>query len=319
MGSVPAVPRIERGRIYRGVYAKRVDDQAVVAEAELERAHVANGSLQFETALGQSRAFSDGIFLLRIPDGLDLSAGDGFAEQFFLGSGAAPYGRFRELGPAEFGDPLLGFHHRINQIEQFLLERRFLELCYPPEIALLGEQLIQLSQQIMSAVLRHVAVPPDLWSRATGGCADARGSYHLTFNHYRPEHEGCGLSSHKDDGFVTILRTTAPGLEVNRRDQWERVPVDHACFVVNFGLAMEILTAPCERPVTAIMHRVSHQDRDRSSFGHFTSSCCLPGSDEGIYRYQAGTGLERICASRELIDNNDYEIYNGTEQPEESR
>jgi hypothetical protein len=112
------------------------------------------------------------------------------------------------------------------------------------------------------------------------------------------------------------LRTTAPGLEVNRHSRWERVPVDPRYFVVNFGLSMEILTAPLATPVAAIMHRVSHQTQDRSSFGHFTSSCCLPGTDQGIYRYRPGKGLERVCASRELIDNNDYEIYEGTKRPE---
>ena len=319
MGSAPVAPRIERGQIYRDVYAKRVDQEAVVADAEFERARIEHGSLVFETPAGQGRALDDGIFLLRMPPGLDVTAGDGFAAQFFLGPGVPPYGRFRELGPEEFGDPLLGFHRRTNQIEQFLLERRFWDRYYPAEIAHLGGQLVQLSQQILASVLAYVGIPSALAAQATGGCTEARGSYHLTFNHYRPDHEGCGLSSHKDDGFLTILRTTAPGLEVNRRSQWERVPVYRELLVINFGLSMEILTAQCDRPVAAIMHRVSHQDLDRSSFGHFTSSCCLPGFDEGIYRYRAGVGLERVCASRELIDNNDYEIYNGTELPEERR
>lgn len=56
----------------------------------------------------------------------------------------------------------------------------------------------------------------------------------------------------------------------------------------------------------------------RSSFGHFSSSGCLPGEDEGIYRYVHESGLERVCGSRELIDENDYEIYAGTDAPDGS-
>lgn len=312
----PAPAAITRGTIYRDVYAKRVDDQAVTAEAALVRGRIVDGALAFASDAERGRALADGIFQLDVPTGLALAPGDAFAAQFYRGPAAEPYGRFRELGPARFGDPLLGFHQRINQIEQFLLERRFWATEYPIEIARMGEAMTALSQQVLRSVLAHVGLPAAEWARATGGCTERAGSYHLTFNHYRPQLDGYGLSSHKDDGFLTILRTTAPGLEINRRDRWERVPVDPSCFVVNFGLSMEILTAASRAPVAAIMHRVSHQALDRSSFGHFTSSNCQPGADQGIYRYRPGHGLDRVCASRELIDHNDYEIYQGTERPE---
>jgi hypothetical protein len=286
-------------------------------DADLVRAWLSGDELRFAGEPDRTRALRDGIFQLAVPTGLALAAGDAFARGFFAGPHGGPYGRFRELRSGYFGDPLLGFHQRVNQIEQFLLERRFWARDYPPEIATLGEALTRVSQQVLCAVLAHVGIPRADWARATGGCSESAGSYHLTFNHYRPQQPGCGLSSHKDDGFLTILRTTAPGLEVNRQSRWERVPVDPEAFIVNFGLSMEILTAASLVPVAAIMHRVAHQASDRSSFGHFTSSCCLPGSDQGIYRYRAGAGLERVCASRELIDNNDHEIYQGTERPEE--
>ncbi|MFD9904553.1 2OG-Fe(II) oxygenase family protein [Streptomyces sp. NPDC059063] len=245
-----------------------------------------------------------------------MAAGDAFARQFYEGPAATPYGRFRDIGSDQFGDPLLGFHQRVNQIEQFLLERRFWSAGYPAEIAALGEALTRLARAVLCSVLTHVGIPERDWRRATGGCSRAEGSYHLTFNHYRPAREEIGLSSHKDDGFLTILRTTAPGLEVSREDHWETVPADPGCFIVNFGLSMEILTASSRMPVAAIMHRVARQQDDRSSFGHFSSSGCLPGEDEGIYRYVHGSGLERVCGSRELIDENDYEIYAGTDAPE---
>ena len=312
---------IRAGRIYRDVYDKRADDRRAHGRptggqlplAELEVAHIDDGVLAFESSSARDRALADGVFFMEIPDHLDVTAGDEFAGQFHLGSSAEPYGRFRGLGPDEFGDPLLGFHQRVNQIEQFLLERRFWARHFPTEIAKLGEDLTVLSRRILRGVLHHVGIPSVDWMRATGGCSDAAGSYHLTFNHYRPTLDEIGLNSHKDDGFITVLRTTSPGLEVNRDNAWEAVPADVAHFVVNFGLSMELLTAACDAPVAAIMHRVAQQDADRSSFGHFSSSRCAPGDDDGIYRYLPGTGLQRLCGSRELIDANDHEIYQGTE------
>lgn len=310
-----SAPRIARGKIYSDVYDRRVDDQEAVVEAELARAWLDGEELRFAEPSQRDRALADGVFLLRVPAGFPLASGDAFARQFYRGAASPPYGRFRELRSEIFNDPLLGFHERINQIEQFLLERRFWQSHYPAEIAALGDALTALSGSILRAVLGHVGIPHEDWPRATGGCSELGGSYHLTFNHYRPALEGCGLSSHKDDGFLTILRTTAPGLEINRAGRWERVPVEEASFVINFGLSMEILTAASRAPVAAIMHRVSHQSQDRSSFGHFTSSRCAPGQDAGIYRYVVGEGLQLVCASRELIDNNDHEIYQGTDRP----
>ncbi|MFI6642546.1 2OG-Fe(II) oxygenase family protein [Streptomyces sp. NPDC050504] len=310
------VPEIRRGKIYQDVYEKRSPDRPALGEARLERARAAGGGLDFGGTEARDRAFRDGVFLLEIPGDLDVSTGDAFARQFYEGPAAEPYGRFRDIHSDRFGDPLLGFHQRINQIEQFLLERRFWATAYPPEISALGESLTRLSQHVLRSVLSTVGIPERDWRRATGGCSQSAGSYHLTFNHYRPAHQDIGLSSHKDDGFLTILRTTAPGLEVSREDHWETVPADPDCFIVNFGLSMEILTAGSRTPVAAIMHRVARQQDDRSSFGHFSSSGCLPGEDEGVYRYAHGSGLERVCGSRELIDENDHEIYAGTDAPD---
>ena len=311
----PVVPRVERGQIYQNVYAKRDEERPVVRSAVLERARVSDGALCFDGDAARSRAFADGVFLLEVPRDSDLRAPDLFSQQFHLGRAVEPYGRFRDLTSETFGDPLLGFHQRVNQIEQFLLERRYWAAHYPPEITATGEMFSVLGRAVLRSVLQAVGIPPEDWFRASGGCSEGMGSYHLTFNHYRPHFDSCGLSSHKDDGFVTVLRTTNPGLEANRHGEWESVDADDRAFVVNFGLAMEILTAECRSAVAAIMHRVRRQSTDRSSFGHFTSSNCEPGRDLGIFRFRPGIGLELVCASRELIDNNDHEIYEGTERP----
>ncbi len=304
--------------IYRDVLDRRLDETEALAPAQLERATVPDGrGLTFRSPESRDKALEDGVFVLEIPEGFELAAGDRFAEGFYRGPQAPPYGRFRELTADTFGDPLLGFHERINQIEQFLLERRFWSSHYPAEIRRVGEALTDLSTRILRSILDWIEIPPAQWERATGGCSSRAGSYHLTFNHYRPDFGGVGLSSHKDDGFLTILRTRQAGLEVNRRGRWERIVVDDDCFVINFGLSMEILTRRSVRPIAAILHRVAHQAEHRVSYGHFTSSACEPGASAGIYSYGPESGLRQVCESRELINANDEEIYLGTESGDE--
>ncbi|MGJ0577919.1 2OG-Fe(II) oxygenase family protein, partial [Xenorhabdus bovienii] len=208
------------------------------------------------------------------------------------------------------------FHTRSDQIEQFLLERRFWQKVYPNAITNTGINLIRLSTIILRSILELTDIPIKDWFTATGGCVDSQGTYHLTFNHYRPYFQGIGLSSHKDDGFLTILRSNFPGLEVNINNRWESVSPLEDHFIINFGLSMELLTKNTIQPVNAIMHRVSHQSKDRHTFGHFTSSYCNPEKDAGIYSYSSKQGLFKICNSRELINFNDEEIYEGTYPPD---
>ncbi|MEN1478788.1 hypothetical protein AAIH16_34950, partial [Pseudomonas aeruginosa] len=213
--------QLNRGSIYQDVYEKRIDKRPVDTLAKLQEAYLEDEHLVFPSEQTRVAALRDGVFLLRIPDDFQVRDCDLFASNFFKGPAIAPYGAFRELTAETFDDPLLGFHERINQIEQFLLERRFWKTHYPEEILQAGEQLTAYSRQLLRAILSLTDIDPEFWSLATGGASDAQGSYHLTFNHYRPRFAGVGLASHKDDGFLTLLRTTEPGLEVNRNDRWE--------------------------------------------------------------------------------------------------
>jgi hypothetical protein len=303
---------LDRGKIYQRELHKRIDDRPAETAASLQRAVLDGPELVFASASMLDQALDDGVFLLTVPHSMDFTACDAFARQFYTGSEHLSYGRYRHLTGDRFGDELLGYHERSNQIEQFLLERRLWQAVYPPEIDASGIALTAIAGRVLRAILKLTDIPIRHWPEATGGCSVESGSYHLTFNHYRPAQPGIGLSSHKDDGFVTILRTTSPGLEINHCNRWESVTPDPACFVINFGLSMEILTRQSSRPVSAIMHRVQHQTADRFSFGHFSSSFCTPGSESGIYGYDSRRGLRRICSSRELIDANDDEIYHGT-------
>ncbi len=309
MMPVPRVPA-PANALYSAVYHKRVDARPVNQAADLVSAGIEGGQLSFATDQARRQAFADGVFLLTIPGAIDVGAADRFANQFYRGD-ASEYGHFRAITACQLGDGLLGFHQRVDQIEQFLLERRFWASHYPAEIADTGEKMTALARQILCAALDYAGIPAPAWTRATGSCAHGGGAYHLTFNHYRAQMAEVGLSSHKDDGFLTILRTTQPGLEVNRFDRWEKVVSGPDTFVINFGLSMEWLTARCKSPVAAILHRVTRQTEDRTSFGHFSSSNFI-SRDRGIFSYCPIRGLQRVCDARALIEHNDREIYQGT-------
>lgn len=319
MGSNSSRPEIVRGKIYQDVYDKRITDGGKAkAAADLVTASVSGENLCFGTVRDRDTAMRSGIFFLEIPQELDLdiAAADHMARTFYDADSVGPCGSsYRSLVTQDFDDPLLGFHERSDQVEQFLLECRFWADAYPEPVVRLGERMKSISRQVVRTALDYAGIPEGCWSEASGACSDGQGSYHLTFNHYRPQERRTGLSSHKDDGFVTLLRAVQPGLEVNVDQHWEGVPSASGVFVVNFGLAIEILTRDAPRPISAILHRVGEQHTDRTSFALFSSSSCSPGRDAGIYRYSPADGLERICDSRELILENDHEIYEGTEKP----
>ena len=309
------------GYIYSNVIEKRLDDSSFTMNQDLQKAYIENSKLYFDSKDGFRQSLKEGMFMLRIPGFIDIAECDLFAQNFYKGPSSQQYNfenyreayaKFREYTCQLFDDSLLGFHERVDQIEQFLLEKRFWDEWYPNPIKEVAYQLCSISTLIVRTILQAIDIAPRDYDIATGGCASSKGSYHLTFNHYRPSILTKGLSSHKDDGFTTILRTVSPGLEVNRYDKWERVNVDKDYFIINFGLAMEILTKKSSCPVSAIMHRVSQQKNDRWSWGHFSSSQCVSEYDQGIYEFTIENGLRRICDSRQLINNNDHEIYFGT-------
>jgi len=314
-------PKIVSGYIYSDVISKRLDETVYEMRVGIQKAVIYNSKLVFlEGDKGFEQAMKEGIFALRIPNYINLTYCDSFAQTFYKvrdvkksrSLDELDFSRFRNYTSDIFDDNLLGFHERVDQIEQFLLEKRFWKEWYPQEIAKVGDDLCNISSIIIRNILRRIGVPEEDYSKATGGCSDKNGSYHLTFNHYRPGKKTKGLSSHKDDGFVTILRTISQGLEVNRHSRWEMVLPDTNYFIINFGLAMELLTKNSGCPVSAIMHRVTQQTLDRWSWGHFSSSNCNEGLGHEIYEYSKKQGLIKICTSRDLINNNDHEIYFGT-------
>lgn len=78
-----------------------------------------------------------------------------------------------------------------------------------------------------------------------------------------------GIGAHTDYEFFTVLRSTAPGLEVrNGRGEWIDAPPVPGAFVVNIGDMLEVWT---NGEFTATAHRVRKVSEERYSFPYFAS------------------------------------------------
>ncbi|MFI1972447.1 hypothetical protein BLA24_33470 [Streptomyces cinnamoneus] len=265
-----------------------------------QTAALRGGELVFSTPGGIEQALRDGFFHVEQPEGLDLTAGDRFARGFYLPGepdSTDPFRGFQHWTSERLG-PRQGYYCRDDdQTEQFFLESAHWDSVYPQALARQAEAMRSLALDVLRAVLAHLELPPELWDEATGRCLSARGTYNLTFNHFRPEVPRRGLNVHKDSGWVTVLRSTDPGLEVERDGAWHPIDPRPGTFIVNFGCAIEILTRDTRTPVAAVAHRVVQQPRtderkpDRFSYALFVDSSLDEDICPGLFRYEPGTGL----------------------------
>lgn len=283
-------------------------------------ARVEDGALLFDDPDGFAEARRAGFFLVAAPPGLDLAAGDRFARSFYLPEDPAdPYTGFARFTAAELAEHEGYYRRDVDQTEQFFLERRFWPTLYPPELALQAEAMKDFGLGVLRATLARLDLPRELWDEATGRALTNRGTYHLTFNHFRSEVNARGLNVHKDSGWVTILRSVEPGLEVWREGNW--VPIDPrpGHFIVNFGCAMEILTRETALPVAAVAHRVVQIPRrpgtpDRFSYAMFVDSSLDEKVCPGLFRYRAEQGLSLAMNFKTFLDDILRNTYQETTQ-----
>lgn len=271
-------------------------------------ARLEHGELRFAAPGGLARALRDGFFLVRCPDGLELAAGDRFARSFYLPASSDPYRGYARWTPDRLAEHEGYYRRDVDQTEQFFLERRFWADVYPAALARQAAAMQAFALAVLEAVLREVDVPRALWDEATGGCLSGRGMYHLTFNHFRPEVRARGLNIHKDSGWVTVLRSIEPGLEVERDGAWCPIAPRPGHFIINFGCAMEILTRETATPVAAVAHRVVEQVRrdpdqpDRFSYALFADSTLDERVCPGLLRYVPGRGLTLAMSFKDFLD-----------------
>lgn len=264
------------------------------------KARLCEGSLIFEDENGLSRALEDGFFFVEHPLDMDFSPGDCFARSFYLSNDLEttdPYRGFSKWTSDYLGE-YEGYYCRdTDQTEQFFLENRLWDTVFPFELSRLAVSMKEFALNILKAVLLHLDLPQELWDEATGRCLSSQGTYHLTFNHFRSNVRARGLNIHKDSGWVTILRSIDPGLEVQRGNVWYPLNPIPGAVIVNFGCAIEILTQRSRTPIAAVAHRVVEQpgDRDgkpdRFSYALFVDSSLDETICPGLYCYEPGNGL----------------------------
>lgn len=289
------------------------------AEYEWASARLDEGRLVFDKPDGFQRAVADGFFFVEAPTSFSLFFGDLFATNFYLskeGDASERYRGFHDWTADRLAEREGYFLRKVDQVEQFFLERRFWNDVFPPELTGQAERMQAFGLELLQAVLANLDLPRELWDEATGRCLSGKGTYHLTFNHFRPSVRARGLNIHKDSGWVTVLRSIEAGLEVLREGEWLPITPRPGAFIVNFGCAMEILTRSSAVPVAAVAHRVAeqHQDcrtgTDRFSYALFIDSSLDEDVSKGLYRYLPGQGLVLEANFKEFLNNilhNTYE------------
>ena len=197
-------------------------------------------------------AWELGLFYLKIPDDLDLECARQFGRE--LVASDSPYRHVPQYGELEGFIALEN-----NQQTKLALRRERWDQHYPEHIASFGRQLDTIGIAIICAVFRQSGIPDALWDRASGGYASGGGDAFLNFVHYDTRTPDWGLRPHTDYGFVTILDSSAPGLQIEVGCEFEAVPALPGHFIINFGEALNFITAHADRAVSAVTHRVLSQ------------------------------------------------------------
>jgi len=239
----------------------------------LECAKLFNGELKFTTSGGLCKALLDGCFYLQIPEGIDLSPNITLSKEFYkdITDGSPETIAYRGFREREG----VYFDREHFQTEHVLVDYPSRLKHFPPEVVATCDAMNNIAIHILKFVLHSLAIPKSAWCRVTGGAIDNAGTHWFALSHYRSERDQMGCAPHKDTGFVTVLYAEQDGLEVLIDDCWVPIFTNPGCFIINFGVSLEILTSTSCRPVHAILHRVRRTipsvNGDRFSFAAFTN------------------------------------------------
>lgn len=253
----------------------------------IDRATIAHGKLVMEPGCALERAVGQGILFLRKPSQLDLGSALKLARLFNQERGVHPdgddaYRGFRELGKFCFD--------RANyQIEQLIIDRRDRSRLFPGEVLEVCHTMCELAEAVLWNILDFYGIEESLRAEATGGAAAGTGTQYFVANHYDPGTGHLGCAPHTDTGYVTVLHPSGPGLEIGLEGEWKGVSPPPGYFVVNFGVALEVLCGALKHPPRAVLHRVvpTSSDGPRVSIAAFASA----PNGGCLYRYEPGRGL----------------------------
>ncbi len=266
------------------------DARARFPRVEMTRAELDGDRVRFESGeQGFQQAIRQGFFLLKIPADVDLVPADRFVENFFRDRDGGPDDQFRGFRAIEVPGDYQGYFAREHdQWENFYIEMSNWSLI-PRATARAGEQMTSIGITILRDVLRRLGIDQSLWPKITSGLSETNGHQMLAFNHFRPNEGTRGTKFHRDSGWVTVLRSTEPGLLALIDDELRAVDPEQGYFIVNFGSSIEVLTERLPTPVRANVHGVAKTMRSGSQPHRHSYVVFLDSSLDGmIYRYLDG-------------------------------
>ena len=235
--------------------------------------------LSFLTPEDFEVAWDLGLFYLKTPDELDLESVRQFGMELIAPD--CPYRQVPQYGELEGFIALEN-----NQQTKLALRRERWGQHYPEHIAAFGRQLDTIGIAIIREVFHLSGIPEAVWDRASGGYASGGGDAFLNFVHYDTRTPDWGLRPHTDYGFVTILDASAPGLQIEMNGEFQDVPALPGHLIINFGEALNFITAHSDRAVSAVTHRVVSQ-RSADPVRHGIVYFANPDLDGMLWQFDA--------------------------------
>lgn len=257
----------------------------------LQRARLSHGTLLFEAEDSLRDAIKHGLFLLKVPSALNLEPGIKLCREFYLpATNTTDYRGFRAQTD-------IYFDREHFQTEHLLIDKPRWATRLPCAVVHMIQAMDTAGQIVFQAALRELGVAQTLWDTASGGGVTGQGTHWFAASHYRPERHLPGCAEHQDTGFVTLLYTRQPGLEIFIDGLWQPIEPEPGCFIVNFGACLQLLSARLTLAARAIKHRVRECPRvasaeDRFSFATFIN----PPASADLYEVQPQGQLRRLMS-----------------------
>lgn len=173
----------------------------------MQRAIIYQDSLLFKTPFSLRAAIEQGLFLLKIPETLNLEPGIKLCREFYLPATSST--RYRGFRPQTD----IYFDREHFQTEHLLVDKTRWATRLPGAVVKMVLAMDALGQVILQSALRELGVAQALWATASGGAVTGLGTHWFAASHYRPERHLPGCAEHQDTGFVTLLYTRQSGLE----------------------------------------------------------------------------------------------------------
>lgn len=279
----------------------------------MARAQFEHDCLRFDDGAGFDKALRDGFFLLKIPNGVGLAAGDRFVRNFFKprsDDAHAAYTGYRHC--SVLGDYQGYFDREHDQWENFYIERNNWGIL-PAAVKNTGEAMAGIGLRVLRATLAHLAIPEMEWDRLTSGLAANQGHQMLAFNHFRSDKPVRGSKFHRDSGWVTVLRSTEPGLLAYIDNGLRAINPEPGYFIINFGSSIEVLTEHLPKAVRANIHGVAQTHRQQGAQDRVSYVVFLDSDLQGdIYQYQRGAPL-KVQSVKDFARQEVSRTYGGVE------